>query len=163
MQDKRTIKVIFQFDSPLTIEMESSKAFEFIDSFYGRSTTKRIQNQNAESSTKVPSRNELEDFIKSQPEYKFSVESISHHFIGDKISNVDEIESVKCLNAIRSKINRIRISIEESESGEWISEFKGRQKVFKFKKNVEIEEGFVTKDLEGEHQINENLNKNYTH
>lgn len=137
MNDDQKIKVIFQFDPPLIIEMEPSRAFNLIDNFYGRSTEISSHYQKKGLLLKVPNRVEIENFIKAQPNYQFSFESISQHFLGDEISNSNKSELNKCINAIRSKTNRIRQAIAESENGQWTSYYDGRNKVYEFIKSEE--------------------------
>jgi hypothetical protein len=86
----------------------------------------------------VPSRDEIAAFIKSQPDYKHSVQSIAKHFAKRKVSTADGRAEELWLNSIRSAGNRVRGEIETEEGGKWVSEVVSdryaRQKVFRFMK-----------------------------
>lgn len=84
----------------------------------------------------IPSRDEITAFIKNQPDYRHSVQSIAEHFAHRKVSNAEGKAAGLWLNSIRSVGNRIRSEIEKEEKGEWVYEVVSdrfaRQKVFRF-------------------------------
>lgn len=86
---------------------------------------------------RVPSREEIEVFIRSQPDYRHSVESVAEHFAQKKVSCADGRAAELWLNSIRGYGNRVRESIEKDENGQWISERRGRKKSFRFIKQDE--------------------------
>ena len=89
----------------------------------------------------VPSREEVEAFITSQPDYRHSVESIAEHFAQKRVSSADGRAAELWLNSIRGHGNRVRDSIEKNEIGKWEFERRVRQKIFRF---VKQEEGNIS-------------------
>ncbi len=89
----------------------------------------------------IPSRDEIAAFIKSQPDYEHSVQSIARHFANTNVSSSDGKAAELWLNSIRSAGNRIRGEIETDEGGKWVSEVVSdryaRQKVFRFMKQTQ--------------------------
>ena len=82
----------------------------------------------------IPSREEVVSFIKSQPNYKHSVESIAEHFAHHEVSSTDGEAAEAWLNSIRGYGNRIRDEIKDQEKGVWKLERRGRKKTFWFVK-----------------------------
>jgi len=81
--------------------------------------------------TKIPSRYELETFIKSQPDYEYTIEAITDHFV-DR-SNLNKEEFSNWDRALRIKVKRIAETIAKSEKGQWEGKhIGGHKKVFKF-------------------------------
>ena len=80
----------------------------------------------------IPSREDIYAFIKSQPDYRHSVESIGEHFAKKKVSCADGRAAELWLNSIRGAGNRIREEIETQENGKWKFERRARQKTFRF-------------------------------
>lgn len=80
----------------------------------------------------IPSKEEIKNFIKSQPNYRHSVESLAEYFAKKKVSVEDGKAAGMWLNAIRTQASRIRGEIGGQEEGQWRSETRGRQKQFTF-------------------------------
>lgn len=80
----------------------------------------------------IPSRDEVMAFIKSQPEYKHSVESIAEHFAQCEVSSTAGRAENLWLNSIRGYGNRIREEIAQKENGTWKEDRRGRKKAFRF-------------------------------
>lgn len=144
MDGEIKIKIIFQLPDGQTIQVETNrdKAFGFLDSLIGRSSTCLTSIPETPQrkfipimALKVPEYSKLEDFIKSQPDYKYTVEAITQHFFGDKLDKHNEEDIGRLVGGIRAKANRIRGAIMKSEKGQWISSYEGKSKVFKFIKN----------------------------
>ncbi len=85
---------------------------------------------------KVPPRLEIENYIKSQPDYKFSIDDIVQHLSGNTRLDFTEPDVIRWMNAIRAKVQRIRDLIAESEKGRWVSDYDGRNKFFTFLRNT---------------------------
>lgn len=98
----------------------------------------------------LPTFNEIRDFIKTQSDYKHSVESVALHFAQRKVDSKENDKALLWLNAIRSASNRVRKEISDKESGVWDFERRDRQKTFTFIKN---EEDIQTQS----HLVDENL------
>jgi len=138
------IKIIFYLPDDQTIQVETNrdKAFSLLDSLLERSSTRltSITETPREEpapifTLKVPDRSQLEDFIKSQPDYKFAVEAITQHFFRDELDKHKEEDIDRLVGGIRTKVNRIREAIAKSEKGQWINSYEGKSKVFKFIKD----------------------------
>lgn len=85
---------------------------------------------------KVPSREELETFIKAQPDYEYTFEAIHNHFLGDKRSLLSEDEFGNWDRALRIKVKRVTQEIESKEKGHFEGiHIGGHKKVFKFIKD----------------------------
>lgn len=87
----------------------------------------------------VPTRTDIKNYIISQQNYKHSFEDITQFFSGTKELNTNDPDVIRWLNAIRMKSKRVRIEIEQLENGHWDSAQDGRNKVFTFIKNIEVE------------------------
>lgn len=95
---------------------------------------------------KVPSRVELETFIKSQPEYEYSIETITNHFLGDDRSNLSLNEFGNWDRALRIKVKRVTDEIAEKEKGYFEGKhIGGHKKVFKF---IKDDGGVVKQDIQ---------------
>lgn len=81
----------------------------------------------------IPSTPDLERFIKSKPDYQFTIDDIADYFLENV--NIDKEEKSRWVNATRTKVNRIRNKIEKKENGRWNIEADGLKKTFKFMKN----------------------------
>jgi hypothetical protein len=127
-------KIVFKFDTDTEIEVDTDKAYDLLDQLIGRSTKPSLHQEN-KLTLEIPNRSELEEFIKNQQNYQFSIESVAQNFIGDELSNVDKPKLNRYFSAIRTKVNRIRQTIEDSENGKWESYYDGRSKIFKFVKD----------------------------
>jgi hypothetical protein len=142
MTDNTKAKITIQFhNKTIGIDVDEKDAFSVLDNLLGRGTTTVTSAVTATTTPqirddlKVPERFLLLEFIKTKPDYNFSVEDVVQHFIGKSTSELNTPDGIKLLNAIRAKLNRIRIDIETSEKGEWVIEQKGHQKLFSFKKS----------------------------
>lgn len=83
-----------------------------------------------------PSRFELEQFIKSRPDYGYSIESITEHFLGTERAIYNKENLKRWDTALRIKVTRLVKAIAKSEKGYWESEYiGGHKKVFKFIKD----------------------------
>jgi hypothetical protein len=92
----------------------------------------------------LPTFNEIKDLIKSQPNYKHSVELLALHFAQRRVESSESNEASRWLNAIRSTTSRVRAEIEDKDGGDWSSERRDRQKIFTFIKR----EGETRKQLQ---------------
>lgn len=95
----------------------------------------------------VPSRDEVLAFIKSQPDYRHSVESIAEHFAGRAVSKTDGRAAELWLNSIRGYGHRIRNEISTNEGGAWKDDRRGRRKFFRFIKQ-EGSQGSLMEQIE---------------
>ncbi|VVB87343.1 Uncharacterised protein [uncultured archaeon] len=100
---------------------------------------------------KVPERSLIEEYIKSRPEYGFSIKELIDHFVGKELSKLDEKDASNWTNALYAKINRICKAIGESEHGKWLTAGRGLRKTFKF-----VKEGGGEQKNEGQQQTVEN-------
>lgn len=131
-------------DKTIDILVDESDAFQVLDTLLGRighsifpfpKVPTPILPETKKMELKVPERSILTQFIKSQPNYIFSIDDIVKHFTGKNSSEFESTEELNFMNALRAKANRIRQEIEKTEKGKWIVEQKGHQKVFKFIKD----------------------------
>jgi hypothetical protein len=145
-------KVTFHFgDRKVDIEVPENEAFNALEKLLKGSLISHTNADAENFNLKPPNRSEIIDFIKSRPNYSFSVDSISENLMGDKFNDADEKEQKQLLAAIRSKVGRIREEIKMKEGGEWSSYFDGRSKVFKFEKKQTDDE---TEDSKQDDDIN---------
>jgi len=136
-----TVNIIISGNSEISIKTSKVKAFQALDFLTGRTEAsdkgaQPISTRNVP--LEIPSRDAMEEYIRAQPDYQYSIEGIAKHFFGRDISSSESDSAERVLNGIRSKVRRIRDSIGKSESGEWKDTFDGRYKTFKFVKSVEI-------------------------
>lgn len=86
-----------------------------------------------------PTREDIEEFIKSKPSYEYSIEAITEHFLGNERSRFDEKELKRWDSGLRIKVKRLTEAIAKSEDGYWQDRYtEGHKKVFKFIKNNEV-------------------------
>jgi hypothetical protein len=134
------VNIIIRGDSEISVKTSRAKAFQALDFLTGRT---KVIGEDAQSVTtqnvplEIPSRDKMEEYIRAQPDYQYSIEGIAKRFFGRDINSSESDSAERVLNGIRSKVRRIRDSIGESESGEWKDTFDGRYKIFKFVKSVE--------------------------
>jgi hypothetical protein len=134
------VNITIQGDSEISVKTSRAKAFQALDFLTGRT---KVIDESAQSIAtqkiplEIPSRDAMEEYIRAQPEFKYSIEGIAKHFFGRDINSAESENAEKVLNGIRSKVRRIRDSIEKSDSGHWVDTFEGRYKTFKFVKAVE--------------------------
>lgn len=88
-----------------------------------------------------PSREDIEEFIKSKPNYEYSIETITEHFLGnERLRSSNEKELKRWDSGLRIKVKRLADVIAKSENGYWQDRYtEGHKKVFKFIKNNEVE------------------------
>ena len=83
-----------------------------------------------------PSRFELEQFIKTHPDYEYSIESITEHFLGTERPIYNKENLKRWDTALRIKVKRLTEKIAESEKGHWEGTYtEGHKKSFKFIKD----------------------------
>jgi len=134
------VNIIIQGDSEISVKTSRVKAFQALDFLTGRN---KVIGEDAQPIAvndvplEIPSRDKMEEYIRSQPEFQYSIEGIARHFFGRDINSAESDNAAKVLNGIRSKVRRIRDSIEKSDSGHWEDTFDGRYKTFKFVKSIE--------------------------
>jgi hypothetical protein len=133
------VSFIIQGDSEITVKTSRAKAFHALDFLTGRTEVIEDDMQSLAVHNvplEIPSRDKMEEYIRAQPEYQYSIEGIAKHFFGKDINSSDSDNAKRVLNGIRSKVQRIRESIEKSEAGNWVDTFDGRYKTFKFIKSL---------------------------
>ena len=137
MDDEEIVKVVYYYkNQTLQVETNRDIADRSLDVILERPIETTNQSTKSESLIKDPTREELVEFIKSQPNYEFSIESITQHLFGDSIVVMDSAEKTRVSNLIRSKTSRVRENIQKMENGEWTTRRDGRIKVYSFKKNM---------------------------
>jgi len=153
------VSFIIQGDSEITIRTSRAKAFQALDFLTGRTSV--IEDDTSSTVVQsaplvIPSRDQMEGYIRSQLEYRYSIEELAKHFFGKEINSSDSDDAKRVLNGIRSKVQRIRESIEKSEAGNWVDTFDGRYKIFRFIKSQHETESkntqnnFVTTDQQNQ-------------
>jgi hypothetical protein len=141
--------LVFQSSQSSSQLIENPKTAELIENADSDTSVIDISGSDFLS---VPSREEITDYIKSQPEYKHSVESIAEHFAHKKVSSADGRAAELWLNSIRGAGNRVREDIMNDENGKWRSTRRARQKIFWFVRqnnsNIEDDEAETLKEIE---------------
>ena len=130
------VNIIIHGESEIMVKTSKTKAFQALDFLTGR--TKLIGNESiAVPNTPliIPDRAKLENYIRSQADYQYSIEGIVQSFFGREINSTESDEAKRLLNGIRAKVQRIRESIEKEEGGQWVDTPEGRYKAFKFIKS----------------------------
>jgi hypothetical protein len=134
------VNIIIQGDSEISVKTSRVKAFQALDFLTGRTKVIGDDTQSLLAHSvplEIPSRIKMEEYIRSQPEYQYSIEGIAKNFFGREINSSESDNAKRVLNGIRSKVQRIRDSIEKSDVGHWEDTFDGRYKTFKFVKSAE--------------------------
>jgi hypothetical protein len=128
------VSFIIRGGSEVTVRTSRAKAFHALDFLMGRTEVIEDDMQSLVP-LEIPSRDKMEEYIRAQPEFQYSIEGIAKHFFGKEINSSDSDDAKRVLNGIRSKVQRIRESIEKSDVGHWEDTFDGRYKTFKFIKS----------------------------
>lgn len=111
-----------------------------------KSEDKPIQKPLARESLKYPSRDEIYTFIKSQPNYEFSLPMICNHFLGFSPNSVIGNPERRYYDRMWDKTNRAKKMIVKEENGEWKSkEGEGRETIYWFVKKTDSDDGGTEK------------------
>ncbi len=96
-----------------------------------------------------PSREDIEAFIKSKPNYEYSIEAVTEHFLGNERFKFDDKELKRWDSGLRIKVKRLTKAIAKSENGYWQDRHtEGHKKVFKFIKNNDKQSVLVSEDTQ---------------
>lgn len=130
------IDAIFYFSKgPVNIKIDENEAFDLIKSYLGfNRNDETVQNDgNVQEYNRppIPTPHELEHFIKSKSDYKFTIEDVAKHFLNGAM-DIDKSARTSWINATRTKINRVRNNISKHEEGRWETELDGLKKTYKF-------------------------------
>jgi|WetSurMetagenome_2_1015567.scaffolds.fasta_scaffold139055_2 hypothetical protein len=134
------VNIIIQGDSEISVKTSRAKAFQALDFLTGRTNGIGEDAQSIAANNvplEIPSREKMEEYIRTQPGYQYSIEGIAKYFFSRELNSSESENAKRVLNGIRSKVQRIRDSIEKSEAGHWVDTFDGRYKTFKFVKSIE--------------------------
>lgn len=128
------ISVIFDFPNrPVRIELREDEAFALLTNILGMDTG--IHQTTLSKVPPIPEAGELTEIILQRLQYKFSVEDVADLFLKD-YPHVGKSEKAKWINALRSKLARLRDKIADEEKGTWSVKRDGKSKIYTFEKNI---------------------------
>lgn len=128
------IKITFEFSSsPVSVYMDENDAFELLKSILIKET-KLSSSASSVDSIPNPDTHDLTKYIKSKENYAFTIEEIIDSYLAE-YENIDKNEKNRWINALRSKLNRIRDKIANEENGEWKEKKEDNNKLYYFIKN----------------------------
>jgi hypothetical protein len=129
------IKMTMDFPSGQQTHMLSEeKAFEILRIVLMNEQCKTAIVQNPNEPLDIPDAEELTDYIKSLPDYTFTVEDVTTHYVANS-DEIDKDEMTRWTNAVRSKLSRIRDKIADEESGKWDVKKNGLVRTYTFVKD----------------------------
>ena len=144
------IRIFFKDASGELIEQGSfpttkARAFQVNDLLMGRMETLNLEIPSEDSpvasapeskpTLKLPSKGRVKEFIRSRPNYEFTIEDLVKEFVGREVSGSESEEANKFLGNMRTKAGRVRREIQAEEGGSWDIDFEGRFRIFKFIKS----------------------------
>lgn len=134
-QDSDKVSIFFNFPGrTATVELDIEKATQLLLDALGVGET--MESQQPEKVPPIPETNELTEMVESNENYSFAVEDFVDYYLGG-IQNVEKQEKARWINAVRSKLRRIRDRIEAEEGGTWVIDKKGLKKTYTFVKKQE--------------------------
>lgn len=83
----------------------------------------------------IPSKKRLEKFIRTKPNLEHTLEDAVIEFAERPVNSSESKDAERYLNAMRSKLLRIRREIKKTEKGEWEEEREGNFKRYRFIKS----------------------------
>lgn len=128
------VSVIFDFPNrPVRIELREDEAFALLTNILGMDN---VSHQTTLSKIPpIPEAEELTEIIIQRLQYKFSVEDIADLFLKD-YPHIGKSDKAKWINALRSKLSRLRNKIADEEKGTWLEERDGKSKIYTFEKSI---------------------------